>query len=273
MLLQVAHNSEVTANGRKKDTMLGLSEETLYLVSDQVAKASLNPPNEPKGRVKSDDFLKKKEDDDFMEHVGRRKYVKHSVEHEKKRSMQRLQRGKWAKSQRLRPSITFATGDKSDDSDTQFSDALPMERRGHLLDYKRMTMQFDAAMEALKKTKPAVVKAIEERGALPKAFEANSGVKIFTLLNGIGVNMKELSSGKLRAPFGENGTAVIEVVSLGGRSVERQYKGVCEMYEMGVEDFMVAQYSRSGNVRVDQEMFLLRCNNEQRDIVRKKRVP
>ena len=57
--------------------------------------------------------------------------------------------------QRLRPSIPFAD-DKSDDSDAQFSDALPMERRGHLLDYKRMTMQFDAAMEALKKTKPAV---------------------------------------------------------------------------------------------------------------------
>ena len=65
-----------------------------------------------------------------------------------------------------------------------------------------------------------------------------------------------MSSGKLRAPFGENGTAVIEVVSLGGRSVEKDsIKGVCEMYEMGVEDFMVAQYSRSGNVRVDQEMF------------------
>ena len=152
--------------------------------------------------------------------------------------------------------ITFATGDKSDDNDAQFSDALPTERRGHLLDYKRLTMHFDAAREALKKTQPAVAKAIKERGALPKAFEANSGVKIFTLLNGIGVNMKELSSGKLRAPFGENGTAVIEVVSLGGRSVEKDsIKGVCEMYEMGVEDFMVAQYSRSGNVRVDQEMF------------------
>ena len=213
------------------------------MVSDQVAKASLIPPNEPKGRVKSDDFLKKKENDDFMESIGRRKYVKHSVEHDKKRPAQ------------LRPSIPFAAGGQSD-SDAESSDALPMERRGHLLDYNRMTMQFDAAMGVLKKTKPAAAKAIEERGALPKAFEANSGVKIFTLLNGIGVNMKELSSGKLRAPYGENGTAVIEVVSLGGRSVEKDnLKGVCEMYEMGVEDFMVAQYSRSGNARVDQEMF------------------
>ena len=76
--------------------MLGLSEETL-MVSDQVAKASLNPPNEPKGRVKSDDFLKKKENDDFMEHIGRRKYVKHSVEHEKKRSM-KCAHGEWTKS-------------------------------------------------------------------------------------------------------------------------------------------------------------------------------
>ena len=98
-----------------------------------------------------------------MEHVGRRKYVKHSVEHENKRSMQMMQHGEWTKSQRLRPSIPFATGDKSDDNDAQFSDALPTERRGHLLDYKRMTMQFDAAMEALKKTKPAVAKAIEEQ--------------------------------------------------------------------------------------------------------------
>ena len=136
VLLQVAHNSEVTGNGQKKDIMLGLSEETLYLVSDQVAKASLNPPNEPKGRVKSDDFLKKKEDDDFMEHVGRRKYVKHSVEHEKETVDAKAAAWQWAKSQRLRPSITFATGDKSDDNDAQFSDALPTERRGHLLDYK-----------------------------------------------------------------------------------------------------------------------------------------
>ena len=31
-------------------------------------------------------------------------------------------------------------------------------------------------------------------------------------------------------------------------------KGVCEMYEMGWKILCVAQYSRSGNVRVDQEM-------------------
>ena len=162
--------------------------------------------------------MKKKEDDDFMEQIGRRKYVKHSVEHEK-RSMQRLQLAN-GQEPRLRPSITFATGDKSDD---MMLNSVMLCRRSEEVTCLtiRMTMQFDAAMEALKKTKPAVVKAIEERGALPKAFEVNSGVKIFTLLNGIGVNMKELSSGKLRAPFGENGTAVIEVVSLGGRSVEK----------------------------------------------------
>ena len=56
--------------------MFRISEKTLYLISDQVAKASLNPPDAPKGHVKSDDFLKKKDDDDFIERLRKRKYVK-----------------------------------------------------------------------------------------------------------------------------------------------------------------------------------------------------
>ena len=53
-----------------------------------------------------------------------------------------------------------------------------------------------------------------------------------------------------------NGTAIIEIVSLGGKSVEStDLKGACDMFAMDVEDYMVAQYSRTGNVKVDQEMF------------------
>ena len=148
------------------------------------------------------------------------------------------------------------------------SDALPSGRKGHLLDYKRMEHQFDVAMNALKKTKPEAAKIVEERGAFTKAFEVKSGVKIFTLLNGIGVNMKELGTGKMQTPFGENGTAIIEIVSLGGKSVESTDLKGRDMFPW-MKITLVAQYSRTGNVKVDQEMFPTALQKKQRNSLKR----
>jgi predicted Zn-dependent peptidase len=272
-LLQVSHNGDLASSGTAYGEMFRISEKTLYLISDQVAKASLNPPDAPKGHVKSDDFLKKKDDDDFIERLRKRKYVKtnkkfeYMVEnknnnyvHQKSRSKDRYYNTRNENTYNFNPSFSY-NSDGNDKPD--MSDALPSGRKGHLLDYKRMEHQFDVAMNALKKTKPEAAKIVEERGAFTKAFEVKSGVKIFTLLNGIGVNMKELGTGKMQTPFGENGTAIIEIVSLGGKSVEStDLKGACDMFAMDVEDYMVAQYSRTGNVKVDQEMFPTALQNK-----------
>ena len=224
------------------DSEYAISKDSVLLLSRQALDSVLNLPEAPKTHARSDRLFGVKAGEDSFRSRSKRRYV---------RDNEAL-----ASNERLKLTDDFAHAIKGSKEKGGGSDMLPANREGQLLDYNRLHDELGQALLALKKKNPAQVAKFQEFGALPVEQEPNSGIKMFTLLNGIGVNFKRFSSGKSRTPTGSNGTVIMEIVSLGGRSAESpEAKGSCDVASMDVEELVAVEYSTTGDLKVDKEFF------------------
>jgi predicted Zn-dependent peptidase len=249
-LLRVSYSKESAS-----DTEFAISKDSLLLLSRQVLMSTVQPPEAPKGHAKSDSIFKKKDEEDNLRAKLKRSYVRHRPELEA--AAGELRKIPSDKTKRTaQPAFAPSSASGGSHKDKKKSDGIPAGRSAQLLDYARLQERVNALQKKFEKANPKAMKEIEKFGALPVKQEPNSGIRIYNLFNGIGVNIKPFASGNMRVPIVGNGTVVVEIVSLGGRATESPAaKGACDVAAMGLEDFVAAEYDSTGELRVDKEIF------------------
>ncbi len=120
--------------------------------------------------------------------------------------------------------------------------------------YERLDMMFSVAQEA---DAPAAQSVSRLGARLVEDDSDNSGVVRYELLNGIGVNVKPIASGKASLPAGPPGELRLEIVSLGGAAtLPAILAGGCEVVNgAAAPEFSGVQYFHRGLPEEDEDEF------------------